>query len=343
MGIGRGRSRPRPLNPQSPVPNPSTPVHFAVVDTGIGIPPDKQQRIFESFSQADCSTTRRFGGTGLGLAISSRLVGMMGGQILVESEVGQGSKFHFQVRFDLEQDTAAMPTPRTEFRDLPVLLVDDNARCRSVYQELLTQQGMPLFRPLPAALAALAEIERAADGNQPFRLALIDSDMPDLDGWALARILRDEKHCVECPIIILTPASQAGIPADHRQLAAMQCLTKPVKYAELTDAIAVAMSGGKQSESGAATAQVRPLEILLADDGLINQEVAVGLLEMRGHRVVAVGTGRLAKLAGGNRKSLLRDVVLMDLEMPDMDGLEATAAIREREQLHGWATFPSLP
>jgi CheY-like chemotaxis protein len=320
-----------PSNPQSPIPNPSVSVHFSVLDTGIGIPPDKQQRIFESFSQADCSTTRRFGGTGLGLAISSKLVAMMGGRILVESEVGRGSTFHFQARFGLEQGTAAMPTPRTEFRDLPVLLVDDNDRCRSVYQELLIQQGMRVSAYV-SALAALAEMERAADASQPFRLAIIDADMPDLDGWALARILRDEKHCVNCPIIILAPASQAGSSSELCQLAAVQCLTKPVKYAELTDAIAVAMSGGKQTDRGAATAQVRPLEILLADDGLINQDVAVGLLEMRGHRVVAVGTGREALEAIRGRSF---DVVLMDLEMPDMDGLEATAAIREQEQRHG--------
>ena len=172
-------------------------LHCAVADTGIGIPPDKQQRIFESFSQADRSTTRRFGGTGLGLAISSKLAAMMGGRIWVESEVGPGKHLSLRGRVrpgrgraDPRRCRLAAPA---EFRDLPVLLVDDNAHCRRVYRELLTQHGMRV-RACADAAAALVEMERAASEGEPVRLAIIDADMPGIDGWALAESLRGDRR-----------------------------------------------------------------------------------------------------------------------------------------------------
>jgi two-component system, sensor histidine kinase and response regulator len=166
------------------------------------------------------------------------------------------------------------------------------------------------------------------------QLALIDADMPGADGWALAECLRGDVRHTECPIIVLVPASQGGIPAEYRQLEAVQFLTKPVKHAELAEAMALALGcGDGQSRQGQDNGgEVRPLDILLADDGLVNQEVAVGLLEMRGHRVEVVDNGRLA-LEALQRRSF--DVVLMDLEMPDMDGFEATAAIRRQESGEG--------
>jgi len=307
-------------------------LHGSVADTGIGIPPDKQTHIFESFRQADRSTTRRFGGSGLGLAISAKLVAMMGGRIWVQSDVGRGSTFHFEAQFG-RQGHAAKPAPPAEFRDLPVLLVDDNATCRRVYEELLTQCGMRVYACSDAA-SALAEARSAADQSAPVRLAIIDADMPGMDGWALAARFRDDRPYAECPIIVLVPATYAGIPAEFRQLAAVQFLTKPAKYAELADAISTSLGVGdaKPLDGAAASVPIRPLEILLADDGLVNQEVAVGLLEMRGHRVEVVNTGCEA-LEALQRRSF--DVVLMDLEMPDMDGLEATAAIREWERTRG--------
>jgi len=306
-------------------------LHCSVADTGIGIPPDKQQHIFESFSQADRSTTRRFGGTGLGLAISAKLVDMMGGRIWVESEAGRGSTFHFEAQFGREEDGTTSATG--EFRDLPVLLVDDNSKCRHVYQELLTQRGMQV-RACSDATAALVEIQSAADEGKPVKLAIIDADMPGMDGWTLAERLRGDHLAGVCPIIMLVPANHTRIPTEYRRLAAVQFLTKPAKHGELTDAMAAALrvNAPKPLDRAAEPAQIRSLEILLADDGLVNQEVAVGLLEMRGHRVEVANTGREA-IDALKRRSF--DIVLMDLEMPDMDGLEATAAIREQERVHG--------
>jgi signal transduction histidine kinase/DNA-binding response OmpR family regulator len=305
----------------------------AVADSGIGIPPDKQQRIFESFSQADRSTTRRFGGSGLGLAISTKLVALMGGCIWVESEQGRGSTFYFEAQFGREDTVAAMLAAPPEFRDLPVLLVDDNTTSRRVYIELLTQHGMRICACSDVA-SALVELERAASQGSPVRLAIVDVDVSGIGGWPLVESLRGDGRHADCPIIVLVPASQAGIPAEYRQLAAIQFVTKPAKYAELVDAIAMAL--GLHScaplHGSAVTAEIRPREILLADDGLINQEVTVGLLKMRGHHVQVANTGREA-LDWLQRCSF--DVVLMDLEMPDMDGLEATAAIREKERLLG--------
>jgi two-component system sensor kinase len=307
--------------------------HAAVRDSGIGIAQDKQQHIFESFSQSDRSTSRRFGGTGLGLTISAKLVSLMGGRIWVESELGQGSTFHFTAEFGLAGGAPPSPPPLAEFLGLPVLVVDDNAQCRHVYGELLAQHGLQ-----PAAVgdaaAALATMERALLAGTPFRMALVDAVMPGIDGWEFAETVRRSSKYADCSIIILTPASQAGVPERYRQLEAVQFLTKPATYSELTDAIAAALGGKrpKRSLGDAVVERIRQLEILLAEDGEVNQDVAVGLLEMRGHHVEVANNGREA-LAALQRRPF--DVVLMDVEMPDMDGLEATAAIRKIESVRG--------
>jgi CheY-like chemotaxis protein len=314
-------------------------LHCAVSDTGIGIPPDKLQAIFESFSQADRSTTRRFGGTGLGLAISVKLANLMHGRIWVESTVGKGSTFHMEGEFVCDGAAgttgtvvAAADVP-AEFRDLPVLLVDDNPHCLEAYEEMLADCGTRAIVCGDAA-HALAEMDRAADAGGPVRVAIIDADMPGIDGWTLAQKIRGDARHAACPIILLVPASQAGIPPEYRQLSSAQFLTKPAKSAELTAAIATALGleESKPADDGSASTEIVPRTVLLADDGLVNQEVAIGLLELRGHRAEAVGTGREAIEAMLKRAF---DVVLMDLEMPDMDGLEATAAIRERERVAG--------
>jgi CheY-like chemotaxis protein len=177
-------------------------------------------------------------------------------------------------------------------------------------------------------------MDRAADAGAPVRLAIIDADLPGTDGWTLTESLRNHHRHAACPIIVLVPASQAGIPAACRRLAAVQFLTKPAKHSELAEAMAVALGVRDDAPAGGDTmvAGVRPLEILLAEDGIVNQEVAVGLLEMRGHHVEVANNG-FEVLEALERRTF--DVVLMDLEMPDMDGFETTAAVREKESYLG--------
>jgi CheY-like chemotaxis protein len=194
------------------------------------------------------------------------------------------------------------------------------------------------MRPTGAAgaSAALAEIGHAAAAGAPFRLMIVDAVMPGLDGRALAEKVRSGRTHPDCPIIMLVPASQVGIPAHERRLQAVQFLTKPAKYSELIDAVTLAVAdpcpGKKPAAADAVAAGIRPLDVLIAEDGVVNQEVALGLLETRGHRVAIADNGKEA-LAALERQRF--DVVLMDLEMPEMDGLEATAAIRKKEKATG--------
>jgi len=309
-------------------------LHCAVQDTGIGIPADKLDCLFESFSQVDRSTTRRFGGTGLGLAISAKLVDLMHGKIRVESELGKGSTFHFTAEFDAagdEESTAPVLPPKLEA--LPVLLVADHPRRRSIYEESLTRHAM---RPTAVADAdaALAELDRAASAGTPYRLAVIDADAHGGNCWPLIDRIHEDQTQAECAVVVLVSAGQAGMPDHYRRLPGIQFLTKPAKCSELIDAAASLLGGGRQKASTGdeAARNVRRLHILLAEDGLVNQEVAVGLLEMQGHGVEVANNGREA-LDALERQTF--DVVLMDLEMPEMDGMEATVAIRERELTSG--------
>ncbi|HZS03617.1 MAG TPA: response regulator [Blastocatellia bacterium] len=309
-------------------------LHFAVSDTGIGIPADKQARIFEAFEQADNSTTRRYGGTGLGLAISVQLVRMMGGRIRVESEVGRGSTFCFTARFGLNTAPAGQSArkSREELRDLPVLVIDDNATNCRILREVLTSW---LMRPTaaesgPAGLAALRE---ARQKGEPFRLVLLDYHMPEMDGLMVAEQIRQEAALRETAIIMLSSAAQGGMAARCRELNFAGYLTKPVSQSELLDAIlALADNSAPGRETAAAGARPEPgrrLRILLAEDNKVNQTLAVRLLEKHGHSVVLASDGRQA-LAAWEREPF--DLILMDVQMPEMNGLDATAAIRMKEQ-----------
>jgi PAS domain S-box-containing protein len=314
-------------------------LHFAVSDTGIGIPHDKQAVIFHAFVQADSSTTRQHGGTGLGLAISAELARMMGGRIWVESEVGQGSTFHFTARFDVCQaGEEPVATELGELRDLRVLVVDDNATNREILKEVLTSWHM---RPSVAAgaRAALAELDTAQDAGDPFALVVSDVNMPEMDGFELAeRIVHDARH-QGTRVLLLTSADRVGDVDRGRELGLAGHLTKPVRQSALLDAILLAF--GKRARPAEtreapvtprAAAPIRPLRILLAEDNDINQVMAVNLLENWGHRVVVANNGREA-LATLEQEPF--DVVLMDVQMPELDGFKATAAIREKEQGNG--------
>lgn len=309
-------------------------LHCSVQDTGIGIPADKLDCLFESFSQVDRSTTRRFGGTGLGLAISAKLVSLMHGRIWVESEVGKGSTFHFTAQFEAAGgEQAVAPQIPDELEDLPVLLVANHPRHRSIYEESLSRHGI---RPTTVSdeESALVEIEQASRNAAPFQLAVIDAATADMNCWPLIDHIRDSQTQPECAIIVLIKAGQLGIPDHYRHLPGIQFLTKPAKYSELYETTSSLLANGnrKPAVENEAEKTVRPLHILLADDGLVNQEVAVGLLEMQGHTVEVVNNGREAVEAMDRDKF---DVVLMDLEMPEMDGMEATAEIRKREKAAG--------
>ena len=313
-------------------------LHFCVRDTGIGIPAERQQAIFGSFTQADSSTTRKYGGTGLGLAISSQLVAMMGGRIWVESAVGKGSTFHFTARFPLQAEAPEPPDEPPDVHGLPVLVVDDNATNRRILEELLTNWGMrpTLVDGGPAALAAL---QQAVAAGQAFSLVLLDAMMPGMDGFALAEQIRQHRELAGGAVMMLSSAGQPNDRARCRELGLAAYVTKPIKQSELLDTILAVLSKSPPRTSApdfsretVPTVDLPPLRILLAEDNAVNQRLALVILEKRGHTVVVARNGNEA-LTALDREPF--DVVLMDVQMPEMDGFEATAAIRAREKATG--------
>ena len=304
-----------------------------VRDTGIGIAPEKQARIFDSFSQVDSSTSRRFGGSGLGLAISQQLVELMGGRIWVESEEGKGSTFYCTVRLGL----GTPETKRTDLislRGLKVLVVDDHATNRRILKEILKSWAMEA-ELVESGSAAIAVIEAAP---QPFDLVLMDLMMPDMDGLETVARIRENAAFAQVPVLLLSSADRAEYSTRSRSLGIARSLIKPVKQSDLLEAIGEALEAAPPVETcapsrsgevpGDEPVAVESRRILLAEDGVINQQVAVRLLEERGHSVVVVNNGRAAVEQVAAQSF---DVVLMDVQMPEMDGLEATAAIRQAE------------
>ena len=310
-------------------------LHFAVADTGIGIAPDKQALIFDAFSQADSSVTRRFGGTGLGLAICARLAGLMGGRLWVESEVGKGSVFHCTARLE------ALPGAGPTFPALAgatLLLVDDNPATRQALENSLSHWGVAV-----TALAdggdALVELAQARSREQPYALVLADGDMPLPDGFALVEALaRDGAH-PERTVMMLPAARLARDGERCRQLGVDAYLCKPVSPFDLGQALCLALSGESAparpdpaASLRAAQAWGRSLKVLVAEDNPVNQRLVALLLEKAGHRPVLVDNGREAVAAVAREDY---DLVLMDMQMPEMDGLEATRRIRREEAIRG--------
>ena len=306
-------------------------------DTGVGIPADKQKLIFDAFSQADRSTSRRFGGTGLGLSISSQLVAMNGGRIWVESEVGKGSTFHFTVLFDLQKDSVHKAEALPSLGDMPVLIVDDNATNRRILQDMLAGWKVNTVAVASGA-AGLEELARARAVGEPYRLILLDYMMPAMTGLEFAERVRSQPELAECEIIVLSSSRPADVANCCRQLRIARWLQKPVKQSDLLNALgSVFQPIPTETHADDHSITHRPdhipaARVLLAEDGLVNQRVAVGFLEMRGHHVVVAATGKEA-LAALEKDTF--DVVLMDVHMPEMDGIEATRAIRMREQTTG--------
>jgi signal transduction histidine kinase/DNA-binding response OmpR family regulator len=314
-------------------------LHFTVTDTGIGIPQEKQQSIFEPFRQVDSSTTRTYGGTGLGLAISSQLVQLMGGRIWVESEMGKGSAFHFTAKFGVAKSAVVRPALRSliDLQGLPVLIVDDNSTNLRILHEMLTHWHMAPAETESGNLA-LGFLQAAKQTGRPFPLIIIDRNMPDMDGFAVVEKIRYDPSLAGASIMMLSSASTAEDYEHCRQLGVAAYLTKPVQQSALLNAIITAIGQPRQAESpqpvfeNPAGARCQDLRVLLAEDNLVNQRLAVRLLEKRNCTVEVVKTGRevLAAL-----KKTSYDVVLMDLQMPEMGGLEAAAIIRQDEKRTG--------
>ena len=307
-------------------------LHFSVADTGPGIPADKHRAIFEAFSQADGSTTRRFGGTGLGLTIASNLVQLMRGRMWVESEPGAGSTFHFVIDFPIA-DRPPAEAGEPLLVDLPVLIVDDNAVNRRVLQEQLTRWKM-CAAAADGGEAALAALGEAAHAGRPYRLVLLDANMPDLDGFSVAQAIGSRSELATATIMMLSSSGQLGDTARCRELGVAAHLTKPVAQADLLRAIrrALGAAGAKAPEPAVSAPPFKPLHVLLAEDNPVNERVAVGLLSKRGHRVSVAHNG-IEVLDAFDRGSF--DAILMDIQMPVMGGLEATTAIRRKERGRG--------
>ncbi len=313
-------------------------LHFKVIDTGVGIPPEKLEAVFDAFTQADGSTTRRFGGTGLGLTISRQLVGLMGGRIWAESDGTRGSTFHFTARFGRGRAEASPLSSyqKTLLEGLPVLIVDDNATNRTVLREMTSHWGLV---PHTAAHGreALEKLKSSYEKGEGFGLVLLDYQMPEMDGFELASRVRQEPFGKQLPILLLTSVGQRGDAARCREMGLAGYLLKPVRQSELLDAIMMTLGRWPEKKRPFVTKHsVRDarmqLRILLAEDNAVNRKLAVSILERRGHEVAVASNGREA-MDAYHRGPF--DLILMDVQMPEMDGLETTRAIRMEEEENG--------
>jgi len=313
-----------------------------VSDTGIGIPPEKRKLIFDPFTQADTSTTRKYGGTGLGLTISARLVTMMGGKIWVEGDVGRGTAVHFTAKFESPGNAAPVATNSSLRvpRGAKVLIVDDNRTNRRILDGILRRWDIR-SKSVQGGKEALTELSAACERADRYALILTDRHMPAMDGFKLVEQIRQRPELSTAVIMMLTSRGHRSDIERCDQLGVSASLLKPIRQSELQKAL-IRILGEPEQNAETSPASLnslrgalepsRSLRILLAEDNVVNQRVASRLLQKRGHRVVVAVTGREA-LKALEEESY--DLVLMDVQMPEIDGVEATAKIREMEKLTG--------
>ncbi len=318
-------------------------LHISVADTGMGIPVEKQQVIFDSFAQVDGSTTRRFGGTGLGLTISRQIAELMGGRMWLESDVGRGSTFHFTCNFQ-RANTPASEEECIAGKVLPgldVLIADNNSVNLQILSEIAGSWHMnPTV--VNGGAAALAHMEAARRAGHPYPIVLLDALMPKVDGFQVVECIHSDPGLAGAVIMMISAGRRLVDSARCRELGVKHCLTKPVGQSELLDAIFSALGlvaiEERMLEASAPVPEKtkgRPLNILLAEDNPVNQKLATRLLEKAGHRVTLATTGREAVTAWENAGPAAFDLLLMDIQMPEMDGMEATNSIRRSENNSG--------
>jgi len=323
--------------------NPRSPVRFEVEDSGIGIEADQVQQLFEMFTQADASTTRRYGGTGLGLAISQQIVELMGGTIGVNSQPGEGSKFWFRLPLPIDHQTVSAVTERTGLAGVRVLVVDDNRINRRIFHEHLTAAGM-LCETASSGEEALSALRSARRRDAAFGIAVVDFHMPGMDGEELGRAIGGEPELQDTVLVMLSSAGIRGEAAQFSAAGFSAYLTKPTRLTRLLDVLGAAWDdrGGAGelitqytlSENRAGRTDERQVErsvrahVLLAEDNQVNQQVARKLLSKIGCTVDVAANGREAV---ERFRSSDYDAIFMDCQMPEMDGFEAAAAIRRIE------------
>ena len=318
-------------------------LHFSVRDSGIGIPPEKLIAVFDRFTQADSSVTRKYGGTGLGLAISKQLVELMGGKIWVESELGQGSSFHFTVELGLKREGShPIPSPHPDLKGQTVLVVDPHPISRAILGEVLAGWGGQVLEAWDTE-SALANLRTVSGGGKVCDLLLLDWHLPETGARGLLGRAKDEGVCPVATIAMIQSGDRDGDPAKLREIGASGYVVKPVSRRELNDAVAEALNArnkpepaGKAAEP-AASGEGYPLKLLLVEDSEDNRMLILAYLKRTQHQVDIAENGQIAveRFTGGSY-----DLVLMDMQMPVMDGYSATRAIREWERQNGRSRTP---
>ena len=309
-------------------------LHFAVSDTGIGIAKEKLKSVFKAFEQADTSTTRQYGGTGLGLTICSRLTRLMQGTIWAESDLGKGSTFHFTARLGISDTPPKAPSQRI-VQGSRVLIVDDNATNRLILDEMLTNWGIETSC-VEGVDDAIDSLRQAREADKGYDLVLSDVHMPDKDGFALAAEIRKDEKLAGAVIMMLTSGDRSEDVEQCRKFGVSAYIRKPIKQSELFDSLVAALDIDGTGDSASPDANdsqrseivIPPLRVLLAEDSVVNQKLALALLKKWGHSGTVANNGKEAVELATQETF---DVVLMDVQMPELDGLEATRQIRRSE------------